>query len=69
MVYYHVWDNYPYPTYNKRFYDSNDCVATISKVTDDIVRTVSPEVKVVRIPHTVDTNIFKKISNQQVKKK
>ena len=23
MVYYHVWDNYPYPTFNKKYYDSN----------------------------------------------
>jgi glycosyltransferase involved in cell wall biosynthesis len=60
MVYYHVWDNYPYPDFNKNFYDSNDVIATISKVTDDIVRTVSPDVKCVRIPHTVNTDIFKK---------
>ena len=60
MIYYHVWDNYPYPKFNKRFYDSNDVVCTISNVTDDIVRTVSPDVKCVRIPHAVDTNIFSK---------
>ena len=58
MIYYHVWDNYPYPNYNKKFYDSNDMVCTISKVTDDIVRTVSPGVKCIRIPHSVDTKIF-----------
>ena len=45
MVYYHVWDNYPYPTYNRKFYESNDLIATISKVTDDIVKTVAPSVK------------------------
>ena len=60
MMYYHVWDNYPYPKFNKIYYDSNDVVCTISKVTDDIVRTVSPDVKCVRVPHAVDTNIFKK---------
>ena len=60
MVYYHVWDNYPYPTFNKHYYDSNDRVCTISKLTDDIVRTVSPGVKVTRIPHVVDSEIFKK---------
>lgn len=60
MIYYHVWDNYPYPDFNKKYYDSNDMVCTISKVTDDIVRTISPDVKCVRIPHSVDTNIFKK---------
>jgi glycosyltransferase involved in cell wall biosynthesis len=68
MVYYHVWDNYPYPTYNKQFYDSNDLVATISKVTDDIVRTVSPSVKATRVPHTVDTDVFKKRSDSMVSK-
>ena len=61
MVYYHVWDNYPYPTFNKKFYDSTDVVATISKVTDDIVRHLSPDITVKRIPHTVDTEIFKKL--------
>ena len=65
MIYYHVWDNYPYPTYNKTYYESNDVIATISKVTDDIVKTVAPEVKSVRIPHTVDTNIFRKYSPEE----
>ena len=45
MVYYHVWDNYPYPLFNKKFYDANDCIVSISKLTSDIVRTVSPDVK------------------------
>ena len=27
MVYYHVWDNKPYPNFNKPFYDSNCIVA------------------------------------------
>ena len=59
MVYYHVWDNYPYPKYNKPNYDSNDFIATISKVTSDIVRTVSPGVDEEYVPHAVDTDIFK----------
>ena len=68
MVYYHVWDNYPYPKFNKIFYDSNDVVATISKVTDDIVRTVSPDVQCHYIPHSVDTDAFKKHPPDQVEK-
>ena len=59
MVYYHVWDNYPYPTYNRKFYESNDLVATISKVTDDIVKTVAPKVKSQYIPHAVNSDIFR----------
>ena len=59
MVYYHVWDNYPYPTYNRTFYESNDFIAAISKVTDDIVKTVAPSVKSQYIPHAVDSQIFR----------
>lgn len=68
MIYYHVWDNYPFPTFNKNYYDSNDLVCTISKVTDDIVKNVSPEVESIRVQHTVDTETFKKLSFEQYEK-
>ena len=58
MVYYHVWDNYPYPKYNKTWYDSTDYVACISKVTHDIVKTVSPEVESSYLPHAVHADHF-----------
>lgn len=68
MVYYHVWDNYPYPTYNRKFYLSNDHIATISKLTDDIVRTVAPEVPTTYVPHAVDTEIFKRLPEAEIAK-
>tara|TARA_R110000765_G_scaffold34328_3_gene77856 strand:- start:1228 stop:2484 length:1257 start_codon:yes stop_codon:yes gene_type:complete len=68
IVYYHVWDNYPYPMFNKKFYDSNDVIATISKVTSDIVRTVSPEIYETYIPHAVDPDIYRKHSSIDVKR-
>ena len=66
MVYYHVWDNKPYPTFNKRFYDSNDLIVSISKVTDDIVRNVSPTVETIYLPHAVDPNIFKPMTQEEI---
>lgn len=68
MVYYHVWDNYPYPKFNKPFYDSNDVIATISKVTDDIVSKVSPEVERYYIPHAIDPNFFYPMPEEEVKR-
>ena len=68
MVYYHVWDNYPYPKFNKLYYDSNDLVVTISNVTDDIVRTVSPDVECIYLPHAVDADVFKPLSDSDSKK-
>lgn len=58
IVYYHVWDNYPTPMYNRNYYISNDAVATISKVTDNIVAEAAPEVMRKYIPHAVDDKIF-----------
>ena len=66
MVYYHVWDNYPYPNFNRPSYLSNDHIACISKVTHDIVKTVTPEVDSCYLPHAVDNEIFKKLPAQEV---
>ena len=64
MVYHHVWDNKPYPFFNKGFYLSNDKIVCISKVTYDIVQTVAPEVDSIYLPHAVDSNIFKPLPKE-----
>ena len=66
MVYYHVWDNYPFPMFNKRYYDSNDAIATISKVTSDIVQNVAPGVEEKYIPHAVPMDVFKKVKKEKI---
>ena len=66
MVYYHVWDNYPYPHFNKPYYLSNDYVACISRVTHDIVETVAPEVASSYVPHAVDNEIFAPMSPEDI---
>ena len=63
MMYYHVWDNLPYPTFNRKWYLSNDVIASISKVTHDIVENVAPEVELLRIPHAVNDAVFTKIED------
>ena len=67
MVYYHVWDNKPYPLYNEPFYSSIDMIATISKVTSEIVQNVSPGVWEEYIPHAVDTKVFRKLTSPEEK--
>jgi glycosyltransferase involved in cell wall biosynthesis len=66
MVYYHVWDNYPLPTFNDKFYSSTDVIASISKVTHDIVNRVSPNVENHYVPHAVNTSIFNPASDNQI---
>jgi glycosyltransferase involved in cell wall biosynthesis len=66
MVYYHVWDNYPPPKFNRLSYDSNDLIVTISRLTNDIVNEVVQRTEVKHLPHAVNTEIFKKIDSEEV---
>ena len=59
MMYYHVWDNFPYPQFNGKYYRSNDKVVCISKVTHEILQNVAPEIDSQYLPHAVHSNIFK----------
>ena len=58
MIYYHVWDNQPYPIFNGIYYRSTDEVVCISKVTHEILKNVSPEVSSCYLPHAVDSDSF-----------
>ena len=60
MVYYHVWDNFPPPRFNGKFYRSTDEIACISKVTHSIVKEVAPSVNSCYLPHAVNSNVFYK---------
>lgn len=40
LMYLHVWDDTPYPRYNRDYYRSCDAIFTISKQTHNIVRQV-----------------------------
>tara|TARA_B100000214_G_C23970460_1_gene629842 strand:- start:1706 stop:2992 length:1287 start_codon:yes stop_codon:yes gene_type:complete len=67
MIYYHVWDNFPSPTFNGVFYRSTDEVACISKVTHQILQDVSPEVSSCYLPHAVNSNVFYKYKTKEQK--
>tara|TARA_Y100000034_G_scaffold86302_1_gene103506 strand:- start:3359 stop:4642 length:1284 start_codon:yes stop_codon:yes gene_type:complete len=58
MVYYHVWDNFPSPSFNGQFYRSTDEVVCISKVTHKILQDVSPNVSSCYHPHAVDPRFY-----------
>ena len=66
IVYYHVWDNYPLPHYNRKFYESTDVIASISKVTHDIVNNVAPNVENHYVPHAVDSKIFLPLKDEEI---
>ena len=67
IVYYHVWDNYPAPHFNRKYYTSNDHIVSISKLTHDIVKEVAPNVPSTYIPHAVNGDIFVPVDKHQLR--
>lgn len=57
IVYWHVWDNDPWPKYNHVFYDSTDLVNCHSYLTYELVKEHFPE-KTNFIPHAVPRSMF-----------
>jgi glycosyltransferase involved in cell wall biosynthesis len=62
IIYLNIWDNLPYPMYNKPYYESCDILLAISKQTENINRVVLGEDafdKTIKyFPHGIDKNMF-----------
>jgi glycosyltransferase involved in cell wall biosynthesis len=63
FIYLNIWDDLPYPMYNKSFYESCDTLFAISKQTENINRCVlGPEVaseKLIKyVPHGINEDVF-----------
>ena len=68
IVYYHVWDNYPAPHFNGKYYSSNDHIVCISKLTYDIVKEVAPNVPSTYLPHAVNGDFFRPMNKQETRR-
>ena len=68
ICYYHVWDNFPTPTYNEGIYASCDWIGCISKLTYQVVGEITQdESKFDYVPHGVDLDLFKKLDDDIIK--
>ncbi len=66
IYYYNIWDDLPYPMYNRNFYDSVDLLMNISKQTVNIVKNVRTEYEdwqVTYVPHGCNTEAFYPITS------
>jgi glycosyltransferase involved in cell wall biosynthesis len=70
MMFYTIWDDLPYPMYNKNFYRSDDALFAISKQTYNIVKQVLGEEaqdKIIEyLPHGIDHKKFYPIAQDDV---
>ena len=67
IVYYHVWDNFPAPHFNKKFYESNDHIVSISKLTHEVVTEVTPSTPCTYIPHAVNGEFFTPLDKERIR--
>tara|TARA_A100001515_G_C4582578_1_gene213407 strand:+ start:616 stop:1857 length:1242 start_codon:yes stop_codon:yes gene_type:complete len=66
IAWWHVWDNYPYPKYNKSLYESTDLVNCHSHLTYEMIKEHFPE-KTNFVPHAVPEEVFFPIGKDKVK--
>ena len=64
IVYWHVWDNAPYPEFNDAFYEATDAINCHSYHTYDQVKTKWPN-KTKFIPHALPDKLFFPFNNNQ----
>ena len=57
IVWWHVWDNYPFPEFNRFYYDSTDLLNCHSHMTYTMIKEHYPD-KTNFIPHALPDNLF-----------
>jgi len=65
IVWWHVWDNYPYPEYNSVLYESTDLINCHSHMTYEMIKDHFPK-KVNFIPHAVPSEMFFPIPESEI---
>lgn len=64
IVYWHVWDNDPYPKFNGPWYEGTDLINCISKKTFDLVKPNFPD-KTHYVPHAFPENTVVPLPKEQ----
>jgi len=67
IVWWHVWDNYPYPEFNNAFYEATDLINCHSHMTYTMLKERFPE-KTNFIPHSLPDNLFFKMKKDDIEK-
>jgi len=66
IVWWHVWDNYPYPKFNDAYYEATDLINCHSHMTYTMLKEKHPE-KTNFVPHSLPPNLFYKLKDDKIK--
>ena len=64
IVYWHLWDNPPWPEFNRPLYESTDLINCINYPTYEMVKERFPE-KTNYIPHAVPTDLYEPLPKEE----
>lgn len=67
ITYWHLWDNHPWPEFNRVLYESTDLINCINWPTYNMVKERFPE-KTNYIPHAVPKELYKPLPEEEVKR-
>lgn len=67
IVYWHLWDNKPWPEFNRVLYESTDLINCINWPTYQMVKERFPE-RTNYIPHAVPRDLYKPLPEDEVKR-
>ena len=67
IAYWHVWDNYPWPDFNRVLYESTDLINCHSHLTYEMVSERFPE-KTNFIPHALPQDVFYPLDEEEARK-
>jgi glycosyltransferase involved in cell wall biosynthesis len=67
--FYSIWDDLPYPMYNRPFYQSCDWIGCISKQTENIVKSIlgttyNKPTTVTYVPHGINPDVFRPLTSE-----
>ena len=66
IVWWHVWDNYPYPDFNNAFYEATDLLNCHSHMTYNMLKDRYPN-KTNWIPHSLPPDLFFPLGKEKIK--
>ena len=66
IVWWHVWDNYPFPEFNRFYYEGTDLINCHSHLTYTMIKDHFPE-KTNFIPHALPDNLFYPLPDHEIK--
>jgi len=66
MIWYTIWDNYPYPIFNDWIWNSVDVSVAISRLTHDLISEVSKNTELYYMPHCVNSQVYKKLPKEEI---